>query len=95
MKLPYLLLLGLLFFNTYGQQPKTGLQLFESKCARCHGTDGTKGRWGAINLRYSYITDAELFSTIANGRRFMPTWKNKLTAEQIHKVGLYVKSLRR
>lgn len=83
------------FTNTYAQQPKTGPELFESKCARCHGSDGTKGRWGAINLKYSYISDAELFATISNGRRFMPTWKNKLTPEQIKKVGAYVKSLRK
>ena len=39
--------------------------------------------------------DAQLFSTIAEGRAHgMPSWQTRLTADQIWKLVTYIKSLR-
>ena len=75
--------------------PLTGRALFEKKCATCHGNDGTRGRWGAANLRLSKLDNNELLYTISNGRGFMPNWKKKLTAGQISSVIEYIKTLRK
>lgn len=78
------------------QQPVelNGKVLFETKCAKCHGTDGNKGQYGAKNLRKSRLSDDELFTTIGNGSWIMPKWKKKLTREQLLSVAAYVKTLR-
>ncbi|AWA29447.1 hypothetical protein HYN48_04740 [Flavobacterium magnum] len=77
------------------QKPeKTGKEIFENRCAKCHGKDGTKGLWGAINLKGSQITDSERLLTISNGRRLMPSWRKRLTENEIRRVAEYVKKLK-
>lgn len=75
--------------------PKNGKELFEGKCARCHGKDGTKGRFGAKNLQLSVLNDAMLFQIISEGKSFMPSWKKKFTAIQIKMIMDYIKTLRK
>ena len=72
----------------------SGKEIFVNNCARCHGTDGTKGRWGAKNLKESNLPDAAVLNIIANGKRIMPSWKLYLTKEEIQSVKEYVKTLR-
>ena len=74
---------------------KTGKEIFESNCARCHGTDGTKGKWGAKNLRLSNLEDNELIAIISNGKRIMPAWNYSLTKNEIEIVKDYIKTLRK
>lgn len=83
--------------STIAQVPDSlsGKTLFENKCARCHGADGTRGIFGAKDLRASRITDEEMISIITNGKRIMPSWKKRLTPEQIRTVAGYVKTLRK
>jgi len=76
------------------QVTEDGKLIFEKNCTRCHGYDGTKGYWGAKNLRKSKLDDEKLYATIANGRWIMPSWKRKLTPDQIHAVIAYIKTLR-
>jgi cytochrome c6 len=78
------------------QQPVelNGKVLYETKCAKCHGSDGTKGQYGAKNLRKSRLNDDDLFNAIGNGSWIMPKWKKKLTREQLLSVTAYVKTLR-
>ncbi|MGN8069921.1 cytochrome c [Mucilaginibacter sp. SG564] len=93
-----LIIIALLCWNqiAYAQNsPLTGKPLFEKKCATCHGNDGTRGRWGAANLRLSKLDNNELLYTISNGRGFMPNWGKKLTAGQISSVIEYIKTLRK
>jgi cytochrome c6 len=71
-----------------------GMKIYQSKCTRCHGEKGTRGFLGARNLRLSKLNDNELYATISEGKRIMPSWKERLTPEQIHSVIRYVKSLR-
>lgn len=77
------------------QSITTGKDLFEKKCAKCHGKDGTKGMFGAKNLQLSRINDGDMFHTISNGIRVMPSWKSRLTEGQIRMVMAYIKKLRK
>ncbi len=75
-------------------EPLSGKSLFEKKCAKCHGTDGMKGRWGARNLQTSTLNNDELFTMIANGKGFMPAWRKKITPAQIRTIIEFIKTLR-
>jgi cytochrome c6 len=75
--------------------PVNGRGLFESKCARCHGKDGTRGLFGAKNLQTSKLTEDERIHIITHGKRIMPSWKNKLSETQIKLVAQYIQTLRR
>jgi mono/diheme cytochrome c family protein len=71
-----------------------GKAIFEDKCARCHGRDGTKGLLGAKNLQISHLPDAELLQVVTKGRRIMPAWGKRLSAQELQQVVSYVKQLR-
>jgi cytochrome c6 len=73
---------------------KTGKEIFESNCVRCHGTDGTKGKWGAKNLKLSTLSDNEMLTVISDGKRVMPAWSHSLTRREIELVRDYIKTLR-
>jgi mono/diheme cytochrome c family protein len=73
----------------------SGRQLFEKKCAKCHGKDGTKGLFGAKNLPASKLTDSELFNIIGNGKKIMPSWQKKLSMDEIGAVIEYIKTMRK
>ncbi len=72
-----------------------GKELYEKKCARCHGKDGTKGLFGARNLQISKLDDAGYIKIITEGRNIMPSWQKKLSEGQINLVVLYIKGLRK
>ena len=92
------ILLSVLILNSIvlakAQNQPSGKALFENNCAQCHGNDGTKGRWGAKNLRASKLDDAAILNMISNGRGFMPNWSKKLPAYQIQLIAKYIKTLR-
>ena len=95
--------LTILFISASGlfvgaQQPQTtpveGKIVFEKNCVRCHGSDGTLGKFGAKNLHKSKLNLEETVRIISNGKWIMPRWKKKLSMEQILSVATYVKTLR-
>src|ERR1700730_5038998 len=83
-------------------------ELFEKKCSVCHGVDGkgetkmgkkfhapdfTGDKW------QKETTDKEIQKAIEegiveNGKRKMPAWKDKLTAEQIADLGKYARAFK-
>lgn len=85
---------GAAFSGQPGSLPD-GKVIFENKCARCHGNDGTKGLLGAKNLQASHLPDAELLQVVTKGRRIMPAWGNRLSSQELQQVVHYVKQLRR
>jgi len=94
----YIILIPLLFlvvsgFNT--GHTGEGQALYEHHCARCHGTDGTRGMFGAKNLRKSLLSDTAITLQIMNGKRIMPPFKKKLTPNQIDELSAYIKTLRK
>lgn len=75
--------------NSYGQS------LFEIHCTKCHGLDGTRGRFGAKNLQKSTLTDDQYFTIIQKGKGIMPAWEKKLSALQITAIIHYIKQLKK
>src|SRR5688572_16345867 len=73
----------------------SGKEIFENKCARCHGDDGTKGRWGAKNLQKSRLDNEELIRIVSKGKNLMPSWEKRLSKEELNNVSGYVKGLRK
>jgi mono/diheme cytochrome c family protein len=69
--------------------------LFESKCASCHGADGTAGIGNAANLQTSRADSAAIVQQIQNGKGAMPAFKDQLSAETIQELATYVFSLRK
>src|SRR6188474_2973029 len=70
-----------------------GQALFERNCAKCHGKDGTKGRFGAKNLQITPLSDSEMIHIISKGKRVMPSWEHKLAKEEIHALVTYIHQL--
>lgn len=73
--------------------------LFKSKCAMCHGPDGTGSTMGQRLGVKSYQSpeiqkqsDAELKNAITNGKGKMPAYKS-LTPEQVDGLVKYVREL--
>lgn len=91
--IPLLLLLFATGFST--GQPGEGKGLYEHYCARCHGTDGARGMFGAKNLQKSLLPDTAIALQIRNGKRIMPSFKKKFTPDQINEVSAYIKTLRK
>lgn len=72
-----------------------GEALYKQYCVRCHGTDGTKGFLGARNLQKSTLPDAAIIAHVQNGKGFMPSFRKKITGDQLDAVITYVKGLRK
>ena len=73
--------------------------LFKSKCAMCHGPDGTGNPMGQKLGVKSYKSpeiqkqsDGDLQKTITNGKGKMPSYKT-LTPEQVDGLVKYVREL--
>ena len=72
----------------------SGKTLYLKHCTKCHGENGTKGQWGAKDLRKSKLGPEELFNKISAGGWIMPQWRKTLSQAEIEAVGDYVKTLR-
>ena len=73
--------------------------VFKSKCAMCHGPDGKGKLPGTKDLGSAEVqkaSDADLTATITNGRPpKMPSYKGKLTDDQIKDMVKYIRSLKK
>jgi mono/diheme cytochrome c family protein len=75
--------------------------LFASKCAMCHGPDGSAQTTMAKNLKIRDFhsadvqkqSDADLKTVIAKGKGKMPAFEGKLTGEQIDQLVGYLREL--
>jgi len=73
---------------------------FRTKCAMCHGRDGTGSQVGKSmnvpDLRSPVVqkmSDAQLAQIISDGKGVMPSFKNSLSEDQIHGLVTYIRSL--
>ena len=75
-----------------------GRQLFvRFNCSGCHGGRAGGGMGPSLrDIDWLYgSTDAQIFSSIAEGRAHgMPAWGTKLNEDQVWKLVAYIKSLR-
>ncbi|MGA2200780.1 MAG: cytochrome c [Terriglobales bacterium] len=75
--------------------------LFKSKCAACHGPDGTGSATGKklgahdfTTAEVQKMTDAQLTDTITNGKGKMPAYKS-LKPEDIKGLVAYIRTLKK
>jgi mono/diheme cytochrome c family protein len=75
--------------------------LFKSKCAMCHGPDGSGKTMMGEKLKIPDLhssdvqkrSDADLKSIITKGKDKMPAYEAKLSKEQIDKLVAYIRDL--
>ena len=76
--------------------------LYKSKCAACHGADGTGSPMGKkmgvhdfTSADVQKISDAELADTITNGKNKMPKYGQSLKPEDIKGLVAYIRTLKK
>jgi len=77
---------------------QSAADLYKSKCAACHGADGSKSMMGAKPLNGAEaqaMSDAQITEEIANGKGKMPSYKGKLTDAQIKDLVGYIRTLKK
>src|ERR1700674_3463929 len=84
-----------------GPDSAAGSATFRTKCAMCHGQDGSGSEVGKSmkvpDLRspeVQKLPDAELARVISDGKGGMLPFKSSLSEAQIHALVSYVRSLR-
>jgi mono/diheme cytochrome c family protein len=73
-----------------------GRAFFNQRCAgRCHGVDGQEGFDGPILVGKAYLDPTFVFVTLITGRpgSAMPSWKGRLSDDELWKVIAFVSSL--
>ena len=76
-------------------------QLWKSKCAACHGVDGTGSTPMGKKLKVrdvhspelQKLSSAELIATATKGKGKMPAYETKLTKEQIDQMVAHMRPL--
>jgi len=91
---PLFLFFIVLVFASFQDAALSGKEIFTKKCQRCHGEDGSKQKFGAKNLQISRMKFEDMVTLIASGKKPMPSFRNKLSADEIELVANYVISLR-
>ncbi len=77
-----------------------GKMTFEANCSVCHGEDGSGDTPIGMSLMIpdlrsddvQKLSDAELIAIVTNGKDPMPSFKDKLTADEIKGVVGYVRT---
>jgi cytochrome c6 len=76
--------------------------LYKSKCAMCHGADGTGSATGKNMGAHDFSTaevqgmsDAELSTVITNGKNKMPAYGKTLKADEIKGLVVYIRTLKK
>ena len=73
-----------------------GRAFFNQRCAgRCHGVDGQEGFDGPSLVGKAYLDPTFVFVTLITGRpgSAMPSWKGRLSDDELWKVIAFVSSL--
>jgi cytochrome c6 len=78
---------------------ESGADLYKSKCAGCHGADGSKSMMGSKPLNGADVqgmSNAQLEEVITNGKgKMMPAYKGKLTDAQIKELATYIHTMKK
>jgi mono/diheme cytochrome c family protein len=76
--------------------------LYKSKCAACHGSDGSGSAMGKKLGAHDFQTaevqktsDAELSDIIANGKNKMPAYGKSLKVEDVKGLVAYIRTLKK
>lgn len=98
-----LLLASCMLISSAPLAAQGGASLFKSRCAGCHGTDGSGNTsiGKSMKLRdfasedVQKLSNAELTSIITNGKGAMPSYKDKLTAAEIRDLVTFIRTLKK
>jgi mono/diheme cytochrome c family protein len=77
----------------------TAAENYKAKCAACHGADG-KGN-AAMKTKdlasddVQKMSDADLSGVIAKGKKPMPGYEGKLSADEINDIVKWIRSLKK
>ena len=95
-----LALLALIVIPAQGQG--NSAVLYKSKCASCHGADGTASatgkKLGAQDLQSTDVqkmSDADLTASITNGKKKMPPYAKSLKPDDIAGLVAYIRTLKK
>jgi len=70
-----------------------GAALYKSKCAMCHGPNG-EGKTAMKTVQFpKTLSEADIVKTLESGKNKMPSFKGKLSPDEISQVAKYVKTL--
>jgi len=76
--------------------------LYKSKCAACHGADGSGSAMGKKLSAHDFqiadgqkLSDTELSDIITNGKNKMPAYGKSLKAEDIKGLVAYIRTLKK
>jgi len=93
------LLITFLLSGPAAAEESDGKAIYSSKCARCHGVDGTPKKFAKNSHAFSDNTWqqetplADIEQVISQGRGRMPSYKKRLTPEQIKMIAAFLKTL--
>jgi cytochrome c6 len=90
-----ILVCSLVMVTGFTMPAEKGKTLYQSHCARCHGADGARGLFGAKNLQKSQLPDSAVFLQISNGKKIMPSFRKRISRDEINAISTYIKSLRK
>jgi mono/diheme cytochrome c family protein len=87
--------------SSLSMQAQDASALFKSKCAGCHGADGTGSAMGKKMGTHDFttadvqgMTDAQLTDIITNGKNKMPKY-GSLKPEEIKGLVAYIRTLKK
>ena len=69
-----------------------GNEIYQEKCALCHGNEGKLGMSGAKDITVTNLSHSDIVSLIANGKNTMPAFNSTLNSEQIEAVTNYIET---
>lgn len=79
-----------------GASGNPGKDLYENRCAECHGIKGDGQLAGSADLTVSKLTQTELRTIIENGKNGMPPFKLIINTDSLMQETMeYVISLRK
>ncbi len=85
----------------WGADATATAELYKTTCQKCHGADGTANtpagkKFEARDFHSAEVqkqTDADLIKATTEGQKKMPSYKDKLTEQQIKELVAYVRQL--
>jgi mono/diheme cytochrome c family protein len=94
-----ILLILLAFYLPVVADENEGEKIYKARCKVCHGEDGVPKSFAEESAAFNDqawkdgTSLEEIEKVVAEGRKRMPAFRNKLTPEQIKAVSAYVKTL--
>lgn len=70
-----------------------GFEVYRANCARCHGQDGGGGIGLSLHLIEDRLTDEEQHTVVEAGRKRMPAFQTRLSAEEIDAVVRFTREI--